>query len=254
MQSVQDCLIYHMLGNSLRRLHVSRTKIGSLLTGWFAERLWADLAFKPFGSPEHPPNTSFPQHALLFQSSIQVTTKIFNRWKVKARRVQSADCHDTDNRKRGSRKISCKNMMWEDFAICQGWVGEKPLRALRDAQLHCMPKFVTDCWCSKKRKLPAIWVKALFREHKKRSLGHSLKKIWEVPWSQSRLSIFKRSFVPPTQQGPQDPLSWNSVWYTIRAQWWLYTHKPFCILWLWHQLGAKINSHTHGALGPATRG
>lgn len=37
MQSGQDCLIYHMLGNSLRRLHVSRTKIGSLLTEWFAE-------------------------------------------------------------------------------------------------------------------------------------------------------------------------------------------------------------------------
>lgn len=180
MQSGQDCLIYHMLGNSLRRLHVSRTKIGSLLTEWFAERLWAELAFKPFSSPEHPPNASFLQCALLFPSSIQVTTKIFNGWEVKARWVQSADCHDIDNRNRGSRKISCKNMMWEDFAVCQGWVGEKLFRALWDAQLCCVPKFVIDFWFCKKRKLPAIWVKSLLREHKeKRSLGQSLKKIWK---------------------------------------------------------------------------
>lgn len=132
MQSGQDCLIYHMLGNSLRRLHVTRTKIGSLLTGWFADSLWAELAFKPFSSPEHPPNTSFLQCALLFPSSIQVTTKIFNRWKVKARWVQSADCHDTDNRNRGSRKISCKDMMWEDFDICQKAEWEKSYSGLSE--------------------------------------------------------------------------------------------------------------------------
>lgn len=180
MQSGQDCLIYHMLGNSLRRLHVSRTKIGSLLTGWFAERLWAKLAFKPFSSPEHPPNTSFLWCALLFPSSIQVTTKIFNRWKVKAKWVQSADCHDIDNNNRGSRKISCKNMVWEDFAICQGWVGEKLFRALRDAQLCCMPKFVIDFWFCRNRKPRAMWAKGLWREHKeKRNLGQSLRKVWK---------------------------------------------------------------------------
>lgn len=94
MQSGQDCLIYHMLGNCIRRLHVSRTKTGSLLTWWFAERLWAELAFKPFSSPEHPPNTSFLQSTLLFPGSIQVTTTLFNGWKVRAKQVQSADRDD----------------------------------------------------------------------------------------------------------------------------------------------------------------
>lgn len=212
MQSGQDCLIYHMLGNSLRRLHVSRTKIGSLLTGWFAERLWAELAFKSFNSPEHPPNTSFLQCALLFPSSIRVTTRIFNRWEVKARRVQSTDYHDIDNRNRRSRKISCKNTMWEDFAVCQGWVGEKLFRALRDAQLHCMPKFVIFFWFCKKRKTTSY----MSKRSVKRTQGEE--KSWaesneglKVPWSQSGLSTFERSFIPPTQKGPEDLLSWRCL-------------------------------------------
>lgn len=186
MQSGQNCLIYHMLGNSLRRLHASRTKTGSLLTGWFAERLWAELAFKPFSSPERPSNASFLRCALLFPSSIQVTTKIFNNWKLPARRVQSADCRDTDNRNRGSRNISCKNRMWEDFAICQGWVGEKLFRALRDAQLCCMSQIAIDFWFCKKRKLLAIWVKGLLREHRKSQVES--KEGMKVPWSQPGLS------------------------------------------------------------------
>lgn len=156
MQSGQDCFIYHMLGNSLRRLHVSRTKIGSLLTGWFVERLWAELAFKPFSSPEHPSNISLLQCALLFPITIQVTIKIFNRWKVEVKWVPCVDCHNIYKRNRGSRKSSCKNMMWEDFAICQGWEGEKLFRALRDVPLHCMPKFVADFCSCKRRKPPAM--------------------------------------------------------------------------------------------------
>lgn len=111
MQSGQDCLIYHMLGNSLRRLHVSRTKIGSLLTGWSAERLWAELAFKPFRSPENPPNTSFPRCALLFPSSIQVTTKIFNSWKVKAKWVQMTLITETEGQGKSHVRTWCEKTL-----------------------------------------------------------------------------------------------------------------------------------------------
>lgn len=83
MQSGQDCLIYHMLGNSLRRLHVSRTKIGSLLTGWFAERLWAELASKPISSPEHPPNTSSCSVHSSFQALFRLLQRFFTGEKLK---------------------------------------------------------------------------------------------------------------------------------------------------------------------------
>lgn len=195
MQSGQDCLIYHMLGYSLRRLHVSRTKIGSLLTGWFAERLWAELASKPVQSPEHPPNTSSMLCAL--QDLFRLLQRFFNRWKVEAKWIQSADCHSSENRSRGSRKLSCKNTMWEDSAICQGWVGEKLFRALQDAQLHSVPEFAIDLGLCKKLKLPATCVKGLLRVHKeKRSLRQSL----NLPWSQSGLCTSKSSFILPTQR------------------------------------------------------
>lgn len=136
MQSGQDCLIYHMLGNSLRRLHVSRTKIGSLLTEWFAARLWAELAFKPFSSPEHPPNTSFLRCALLFPSSIEVTTKIFNRWKVNESKVQTVVTLTAETEGQGESRVRtwsektllCVKTEWErsylglsemlSFAVC----------------------------------------------------------------------------------------------------------------------------------------
>lgn len=176
MQSGQDCLIYHMLGNSLRRLHVSRTKIGSLLTEWFAARLWAELAFKPFSSPEHPPKTSFLRCALLFPSSIEVTTKIFNRWKVNESKVQTVVTLTAETEGQGESRVRTWS---EKTAVCQDWVGEKLFGALRDAQLCCMSEFVTDFWFCKKRKLLAIWVKGLVREHKEKgSLGQSLKKVW----------------------------------------------------------------------------
>lgn len=94
-------------------------------------------------------------------------------------------------------------------------------------------------------------VKRTQREEKSRAESEEGLK---VPWSQSRLNTFERSFIPLTQKGPEDLPSWNSVWYTIGAQWWLYTHKPFCVLRSRHQLGAKMDSHTHGVLGPATGG
>lgn len=159
MQSGQDCLIYHMLGNSIRRLHDSRTKAGSLLIGWFAERLWAELAFEPFSSPEHPPNPSFLQFMLLFSNSIQVTTKIFNGWKAQAKQVQSADHHDVHNKNRGSREILFKKMILED-SVCQGWVGEKLIKIPHfwglDAQFLLLPKTVVGFWFHKNRKL-SIW-------------------------------------------------------------------------------------------------
>lgn len=150
MQSGQDCLIYHMLGNSTRWLHDSRTKAGSLLIGWFAEKLWTELAFKPFSSPEHPPNPSFLQFTLLFSSSIQVTTKIFNGWKAQAKQVQSADHDNVHNKNRGSREILFKNMIWEDFA-CQGWVGEKLIKAPQDTQFLLLSKSVVGLWFHKNK-------------------------------------------------------------------------------------------------------
>lgn len=216
MQSGQNCLIYHMLGNSLRRLHASRTKTGSRLTGWFAERLWAELAFKPFSSPGRPSNASFLRCALLFPSSIQVTTKIFNNWKLPARRVQSADCRDTDNRNRGSRNTSCKNRMREDFAICHGWVGEKLFRALRDAQLCCMSQIAIDFWFCKKRKLLAIWIKGLLREHSKSQVES--KEGMKVPWSHLDFQKILHPSHPERSSGSAQ-----------LEQRWLYTHKSvFC--------------------------
>lgn len=163
--------------------------------------------------------------------------------KLNLKWVQSADCHDSENRNRGSRKLSCENMMWEDFAVCQGWVGEKLFRALQDAQLHCMPEFAIDFGLCRRRKLPAIWVKDLLRVYKKRSLRQSL----NVPWSQSGLSTFKRSFIPPTERicsaGTvcDTPLGHNDG----------FTSTNFYVLWSWHQLGTSENkSKSSSALVP----
>lgn len=219
MQSGQDCLIYHMLGYSLRRLHVSRAKIGSLLTGWFAERPWAELASQPVQSPEHPPNTSSMLCAL--QDLFRLLQRFFNRWKVEAKWIRSADCHSSENRSRGSRKLSCKNTMWEDSAICQGWVGEKLFRALQDAQLHSVPEFAIDFGLCKKLKLPATCVKGLLRVHKEKSQAKSERAMIPV-WTQHFQQLLHPSH-------PEDLLSWSSVWYTLGAQGWLYIHKSlFC--------------------------
>lgn len=174
----------------------------------------------PFHSPEHPPNTSFMLWAL--QDLFGLLQRFSNRWKVKAKGVQSADCHDSENRSRGSRKLSCQNTTWEDSAICQVWVGEELFRALQDAQLHSVPEFAIDFGLCKKWKLPAICVKGLLRVHKEKSQAmseHAMIPVWTLH--------FQKVLHP---SHPEDLLRWNSVWYTLGAQWWLYIHKSLCFV------------------------
>lgn len=217
MQSGQDCLIYHMLGNSLRRLHVSRAEIGSLLTGWFAERLWVE------------PACSSPQSTLQTLPSCCVHSRIysgcykdfFNRWKVKAKWVQSADCHDSEHRTRGSRKLSCKNTVREDSTPCQVWVGEK-FRALQDAQLCSVPEFAIDFGLCKKLKPPAISVKGLLRVHKRREASG---KVWTCHDPSLESALPKGPTSSPRRGSAQLEQCVIHPW----GKGWLYIHKSlFC--------------------------
>lgn len=157
-----------------------------------------------------------------------------NRWKVKVKWVQSAGCHDSEHRNRGSRKLSCKNTVWEDSAICQVWVGEKLFRALQDAQLRSVPEFAIDFRLCKKWKLPAICVKGLLRVHKeKRSLRQSL----NMPWSQSGLSTSKRSLILPTRRS----CSAGTVCDTPLGHSDGFTSTNLYVLWWWHLLNTPEN-------------
>lgn len=109
-------------------------------------------------------------------------------------------------RKRGSRKISFKNRMCEDFAVCQGWVGEKLFRAFQDAQLLWMPKSVVDFWFCKKKK-------------KKRKLP-----VWRDPaypgtWGYSNLFITKGLILSLMRNEVVNPMSLlkvgSNIWFNL---------------------------------------
>lgn len=251
MQSGQDCLIYHMLGNSLRRLHVSRTKIGSLLTGWFAERLWAELAFKPFNSPEHPPNPSCSVHSS-FQALFGLLQGFLTGEKLKLdeSKVQTIMTLITETEGQGKSHVRTRCEKTLPYVKAEWERSYSGLSEMLNFTVCLSLLYFSDS--VRKEKLPAIWVKGLLREHKeKRSLGQNLMKVWKYHDPNLDSVLLKDpSSLPPRKV--QRICSAESVWYAVRAQWWHYMPKPVCVLWSRYQLGAKMDSHTHGVLRPAT--